>query len=188
MALPAARRPRGIAAEAARKRRRWSIGMYPTISRTIRRGRDMMRHTMKRRRFMQALAVAPTAPALVAQQPAANADDNPKLELSVPDAAAETVLHFFNTQQFAALQKLSEILMPPAHGAPGALNAHAPEFLDFLIGDSPAERQQLYRSGLDGLNLQARKRYNRAFSELDAAQAGPLLAPLREAWTYDPPA
>ena len=131
------------------------------------------------------MAAAPAAPALVAQQAAA---DNPKLELSVPDVAAEAVLHFFSAQQLATLQKLSEILMPAVNRAPGGLNAHAPEFLDFLIGDSQAERQQLYRSGLDGLNLQAKKRYNRAFSELDSGQAEPLLAPLREAWTYDPPA
>jgi gluconate 2-dehydrogenase subunit 3-like protein len=147
---------------------------------------------MKRRRFVQSLLTAPAAAPLVAQQaasPAPNAaEDNPKLELSVPDAAADPASRFFSAQQYAALQKLSELLMPAQNGAPGAVDARVPEFLDFLISESPAERQQVYRNGLDGLNVQAKKRFNRAFAEVEASQAEQLLAPLREAWTYDPPA
>ncbi len=104
-----------------------------------------------------------------------------------PDAAAEAVLHFFTAQQFATLRKLSDLLMPPVNGAPGALEAKAPEFLDSLLSQSPAERQQLYRNGLDGLNAQARKRFSKLFADFDAAQAEMLLAPLRDPWTYDAP-
>ncbi len=96
--------------------------------------------------------------------------------------------HFFTPQQFAALRKLSDILMPAANGAPGALDAKAPEFLDFLIGHSPADRQNTYRAGLDALNAQANQRFKKPFAELDAADADAVLAPLREPWTYDPPA
>ena len=97
-------------------------------------------------------------------------------------------LHFFTAQQFAALRKLSDLLIPPMNGAPGALEAKAPEFLDFLLSQSPADRQQLYRNGLDGLNAQARRRFAKPFADVDAAQADMLLAPLREPWTYDAPA
>jgi hypothetical protein len=147
---------------------------------------------MKRRRFVQSLLTAPAAPVLVAQQTtplAPNAtDDNPKLDLSTPDGAADPVPHFFAIPQLAALRKLSDLLMPAMNGAPGALDARVPEFLDFLIGESAAERQQIYRTGLDGLNAQAKKRFGRAFAETEAGQAEQLLAPLREAWTGDPPA
>lgn len=112
----------------------------------------------------------------------------PKLETSVADAVADMAPRFFNPQQFAALQKLGAVLMPPLNGAPGSAEAHAPEFLDFLIGESPAERQQLYRDGLDALNAAARRRFNRPFAETDAAQAAELLSPLRAPWTFDPPA
>jgi hypothetical protein len=111
-----------------------------------------------------------------------------KLETSVADAAGDVSPRFFNPQQFAALRKLSDVLLPPINGAPGALGAHAPEFLDFLIGQSPADRQEIYHAGLDALNAQAKKRFNRAFVEVDIKQAGELLAPLREPWTFDPPA
>src|SRR5262249_5673055 len=57
-----------------------------------------------------------------------------------------------------------------------------------LIGQSPADRQQVYRAGLNALNAQARKRFNKTFAEVDGAQAVELLAPLRDPWTFDPPA
>lgn len=151
---------------------------------------------MKRRRFIQALAATPAAPALLAQQtqqgvqPIAQQVPPPpeaSLRYNVPDAAAEPVLHFFTAQQFAALRKLSDILNPPVNGTPGALEAKAPEFLDFLLSQSAANRQQLYRIGLDGLNTQAKKRFNKLFADVDAGQAETLLAPLRDPWTYDAP-
>lgn len=97
------------------------------------------------------------------------------------------MLHFFTAQQFAALRKLSDLLNPPMNGAPGALDAEAPEFLDFLLSQSTADRQQLYRIGLDGLNAQAKKRFTKPFADVDAGQAETLLAPLRDPWTNDAP-
>jgi hypothetical protein len=67
------------------------------------------------------------------------------------------------------------------------LEAGVPEFLDFLIGKSWAERQTLYRTGLDVLNVKAMRQFQKTFAETDDAQAATLLAPLREAWTYVPP-
>jgi len=153
---------------------------------------------LKRRRFIQTLAaapalVAPAAPELLAQQPAGPqtrpaAEESLKLEIATPDAAAEMTPRFFNAQQFAALRKLCDILMPPINGMPGALDANAPEFLDFLIGASPADRQQVYRAGLDALNAQAAKQFKKLFAEADETQANTLLAPLRQPWTHEPPA
>src|SRR5438552_3295704 len=136
---------------------------------------------MKRRRFVQALAGVPAASALAQQQPAAPANtggppaggrgggrftqDTPKLEITDPDLVGQGVPRFFTAPQFAALRKLSDLLMPALAGNPGALDAGAPEFLDFLIGASPAERQQLYRDGLDMLNARAKKQFSKSFSE-----------------------
>src|SRR6478672_2452608 len=124
---------------------------------------------MKRRRFFQAVAAAGTVPALVGQQP--QAAGTPKLETAVADTAAETLPNFFTAQQFAALRKLSDILQPAVNGTPGALDAKAPEFLDFLIGESPADRKQLYRDGLDAL-------VKAGFIDADTAKAVSILAPL----------
>src|SRR5690348_4328416 len=109
---------------------------------------------MKRRRFFQTLATAPAISALVAQQRPAGTE-LPHLETAEADAAAEILPRFFSAQQMAALRKLSDVIMPAMNGAPGALDAKAPEFLDFLIGDSPRDRQELYRAGLEALNAQS---------------------------------
>jgi hypothetical protein len=148
---------------------------------------------MKRRRFFQAVAAAPVVPAALAQQPsrpfggAPAVEEGAKLEGTSTDAVGEAVARFFTAPQLSALRKLSGILMPPMNGAPGALEAGAPEFLDFLVSHSPAERQQIYRAGLDALNASAKKRYGKAFADVDAAQADVLLAPLREAFHPEQP-
>jgi hypothetical protein len=160
---------------------------------------------MKRRRFFKTVALAPAVPALVAQQGAAPQAPAPAgrgggrggrggqavapVELTAGDTVAEPVTRFFTSAQFATLHKLSGIFEPPMNGAIGALDTDAPEFLDFLIGASPVDRQLLYRNGLDALNAQARTRFGKAFADLDATQADAILKPLLVpvAWAYDPP-
>jgi len=169
---------------------------------------------MKRRRFFKTLAAVPAGSALLAQQPGTNqstpnqsapgvplnptrgtqppgsaaSQDLPKLEPTVPDGAADAMPRFFSALQFAALQKVSDLIMPAMSGSPGALAAGAAEFLDFLIGDSDADRQRVYRAGLDGLNAEAKKQFSKAFGDLDATQAAGLLAPLKQPWTFEEPA
>ena len=105
----------------------------------------------------------------------------------VPDAVAATETHFFSDDQLAALRKLCEILMPPLNGYPGATQAGAPEFLDFLIGVSPADRQEMYQSGLDHLNKEAKKQFGTSFAEVNASQADALLRPMLTPWVRDHP-
>lgn len=148
---------------------------------------------MKRRQVLQAIAGLPVA-GKVALSAAVQetstpkpASETPLLETTVADASADAPAHFFSGEQFAALQRLSEILMPAAGQLPGAKEADAATFLDFLLSESPADRQALYRKGLDRLNADARKKYGKPFAEVTAQQTEPLLSPLREAWTYGGP-
>jgi hypothetical protein len=78
--------------------------------------------------------------------------------------------------------------VPGAPGSVGALDAHVPEFMDFLIGDSPGERQQLWLIGLDALENQSQTRFGKPFADTDPGQADTLFAPLRQPWSYEPPA
>jgi hypothetical protein len=163
---------------------------------------------MKRRNFVQTLLIVPATtvaaeqaapppapaqtPALPAARPPQNfrgAQNPAKLNLTQPDSAAQTTTAFFNPAQFAALNKLAEILVPPIKTNPGALDAHAPEFLDFLISRSPAPSQKLYRNGLDGLNTSSQKHFHKPFAELDAKQADSIIRPLlvARAWDKDEP-
>ena len=97
-------------------------------------------------------------------------------------------LGFFTSQQFAALRRLSDLLMPPLDGNPGALIAEAPEFLDFLVSASFDDTQQLYRSGLDRLNADAKKKFGVAFAELNDKQADAIVSPALKPWMqWHPP-
>src|SRR5438876_11469298 len=112
---------------------------------------------MQRRKMIQSVLGVSAASALpgrlLAQRgkpdaaPAATSDENPKLAASAADSVADGTLRFFDAAQFAALRRLGQILVPARPNAPGAVEAEAAEFLDFLIGQSPADRQSLYRDG-----------------------------------------
>jgi len=154
---------------------------------------------MRRRGFVKALAAVPAAPALLAQQaptappvaaPApvrAPSEDLPVLTASMPDAAADMLPRFFTPAQFSTLRRVSDLLMPALNGQPGALDAKAPEFLDFLIGESPAERKHIYRAGLDALNQRAMEQFKKPYAGLEPAEAGVFLGPLRQPWTLEEP-
>jgi hypothetical protein len=128
---------------------------------------------------------APSAPPLQ-QQPAAAAEVV-RLEPVPHDAAGAPVPHFFTAVEMATLKRLSDVILPALNGRPGALEAHVPEFLDFLIGQSPAERQAIYRKGLAGLEHQAQAQFKKAFAALETPQVDTLMAPLRKPWTFVPP-
>jgi hypothetical protein len=166
---------------------------------------------------MQALVAAPAATALVAQQttppatpattPAAalapsggrggrgggrggfGGGQAPTLLETTSDGPAETVVRFFTPAQMNALAKLCETFMPALNGSPGAIDCGAPEFLDFLIGVSPADRKQLYRGGLDALNAHSTAKYNKPFANLDANEIDAIIRPLLAAspWALDAP-
>ncbi len=155
---------------------------------------------MKRRNFVQSLLIVPaasvaaeqTAPPAPAPRPVQNprsAQNVPKLAIIEPDSAAEIITSFFNPVQFVTLNKLAAILVPTIKNNPGALDAHAPEFLDFLISRSPAPDQKLYRNGLDGLNTSAQKHFHKPFAELDVKEADVIIRPLlvARAWERDIP-
>jgi len=141
---------------------------------------------MKRRQVIQALLGTPalTAIPLPAQSPQS---EIPKLTVASPDAVGDAVARYFTPPQFAALRKLGDLIAPSAPGRTGAREAKAAEFLDFLLAQSPADRQQLYRSGLDHLQSESRRRYSTVFEELTLQQADAILAPMHEAWAYAAP-
>ena len=105
----------------------------------------------------------------------------------IPDAVANAETKFFTEAQMATLRQLCEVMLPPLKGLPGAMDAGVPDFLYFLISVSPPDRQQLYKSGLDRLEREARAKFGVPFQETSAAQADALLKPWMRAWLTDHP-
>jgi hypothetical protein len=171
---------------------------------------------MKRRNFVRSLLVAPAGTAVLAAQekpkppvPAQaqvtpkpttsnsakniaefrRSDKIPTPQLTGVDETAQTTQQFFNAAQIATLGKLAAVLVPPGKDRPGAVEAGAPTFLDFLISASAEDRQKLYCSGLDALDAQASSQFHKPFAELDDKQADAIIRPLLVArpWPEDYP-
>ena len=161
---------------------------------------------MQRRDFVKAIVAATvTAKTVTAQQPVALPPQAPKapapepwmrglLDIKplpmtplVPDAVATTNSHFFSQTQTATLRHLCELLQPAYKSYPGAIEAGAPEFLDFLIGVSPADRQQMYQSGLDQLESEAHQQFHKSFAVLDPTEADRIIRSHLRAWLSDHP-
>jgi len=64
------------------------------------------------------------------------------------DRAGEPQLRFFSAAEFERLEELAKTIVPSIGGQPGALEAGAPRFLDFLLSRSLAADRRAYRAGL----------------------------------------
>jgi hypothetical protein len=128
----------------------------------------------------QTTTPTPPAPPAPTPPPAAGsaATQSAMLDTVAADAVATTMPRFFTTVQFATLRRLADLLMPALAPNPGALEAQAPEFLDNYLAVSAAERQRLYRDGLDDLNRQALARFMKPFADLAPPDADAIVKPL----------
>jgi hypothetical protein len=157
---------------------------------------------MRRRDFVRAVLAVGAAPKLLLSQQAAIpappppapvpwllglTSKTPIPQVEAADEVAAAELRFFTQQQMVTLARLSDVLMPPIGEKPGAVQAQTPMFLDFLIGDSPDVRKQVYSEGLDWLDAEAKKKFNLEFAKLNDAQADELLKPWLRTWMNDHP-
>ena len=98
----------------------------------------------------------------------------------LPTSAAEAVSmglpKFFSVSDLAAFAALGDVLIPPYDGRPGAREAEAADFLDFLLAQSPADIQTLYRGGLATWRLRVKAGAPAALKELSEpwSHAGPV--------------
>lgn len=157
---------------------------------------------MLRRDFVRAVIAVGAAPELLLGQQAATpappppapvpwllglTEKTPVPHVEAADQVAAAELRFFTPQQMATMTRLSDVLMPPMGEKPGAVQAQTPQFLDFLVGDSPEVRRQVYREGLGWLDAEAQKKFNLDFAKLSDAQADALLKPWLRTWMNDHP-
>jgi hypothetical protein len=140
---------------------------------------------MDRRTLIQTLlglSASATLPFELAAQ-----EETPKLSLTSADAVSDASRRLLTAEELSTLRHLGKILMPASGTMPGAVEAEAAEFLDFLLSQSTAAAQLLYRSGIRKLNQDAQTRTRKPFAQLTDVEAAPLLAPLQTPWTYAGP-
>ncbi len=156
---------------------------------------------MKRRSVLQSIIALPAIAAARATQkdlPAAKQqglpagpplvppgrNETPNTPVVPADETAAAISRTFNPDQLSALTNLGDLIVPSRNNCPGATQAGAAEFLDFLIGCSPNSRLELYRNGLDALNHAAEQKFGKSFGMLTSVQADAFLSPLREPWSF----
>ncbi len=130
---------------------------------------------MKRRDALKSLAgltavVRPPAALFAGPQQSEVGDELAPLPSAQPDEAGDPDrLRFFTPEEMTAFRRLADTLLPRTR-TPGALDAGAPEFLDFYLSQDGPGRQKLYRDGV--------RRW----------MSGASLDPLQQPWTPQPPA
>ena len=136
------------------------------------------------------MAVAPntaSSPAATAQLQQTAAFHTPNIPVTMPDVVATTDARYFTPVRYATLVHLCEIMMPGGNGYPSAPQADTPQFLDFHVGGSPADRQAMYNTGLDRLNADSMKQCNVPFEKADAKQADAIIRPSLKGWINNHP-
>lgn len=98
----------------------------------------------------------------------------------IPTTAAEAVSlglpRFFSAADLELFRELGNVLIPAFDGRPGAAEAEAAEFLDFLLGQSPSDIQVLYKQGMATFKVRRKAGMEAALKEL------------AEPWSHNGPA
>ena len=91
-------------------------------------------------------------------------------------ASASYLPQYFNAQEYALVEKLTELIIP-SDETPGAREAGVAEFVDFMVAHDD-EQQGPLRSGLAWLNAHAAGIHGQPFLGITAQQQQSLLEPL----------
>lgn len=95
-----------------------------------------------------------------------------------PLAAAPTVYtpQFFEGPDYSVIERLADLIIP-SDATPGAREAGAAEFVDFMVAHD-REQQQAMRTGLAWLHARCERAFDRGFIDLTAQQQESVLEPL----------
>lgn len=140
---------------------------------------------MKRRELFYSLLGVSALPAFLEAQGVS--DSSTVVKLTPMEVVANGTVRFFTPAEFQTFRRFGDLMMPEVESEPGASTARAPEFLDFLLSQSPAEIQSLYRSGVRELDRKSMTRYKQPFVKLKDEEAALVVAPLNEPWTWKGP-
>ncbi|MDQ6705002.1 MAG: gluconate 2-dehydrogenase subunit 3 family protein [Acidobacteriota bacterium] len=81
---------------------------------------------------------------------------------------------FLTPQEFQTLRRLAELIMPADEHSKGALDAGAPEFIDFLCSRS-SDLASIYTGGLAWIDRDMQRRFSKTFRDAKPAQQTALL-------------
>ncbi|MCY4585237.1 MAG: gluconate 2-dehydrogenase subunit 3 family protein [Bryobacterales bacterium] len=89
--------------------------------------------------------------------------------VALAQAPAGYKLRFFNDEQNALLDRLTELIIPADDHSPGAHAAKVSLFIDLMVSHSKPDVQDQWTRGLRALENESRERFRKPFLECDAA-------------------
>jgi hypothetical protein len=90
------------------------------------------------------------------------------------DTHREYAPQFFTAHEFKTLRRLSDLIIPADAHSPGALQAGAAEFIDYLTSNSP-ELARIYTGGFGWLDHEMQRRYALDFVDAKPEQQSAVL-------------
>lgn len=95
---------------------------------------------------------------------------------------------FFNDHEWRTVHILADMIIPADERSGSAVDADVPEFIDFMMVDRP-DRQERMREGLEWLDEESRRRFDRTFLDATPTERGQILDdiawPVRAPEGYD---
>jgi len=87
---------------------------------------------------------------------------------------------FLSQQDYKALGRLCDIIMPPDENSPGACEAGVPYYIDSILLYTKPDEQQQWRSGLEQVQNAAQAKFERSFEQCQAQQQEEIVAEMAE--------
>ncbi len=87
---------------------------------------------------------------------------------------------FFNAADAATVAAIAERIMPGAPNMPGATDANVLNYIDLALAGAYADRQDVYRRGLDQLEAFSQDRFSARFAALSGEQQDEVLLALED--------
>ena len=83
---------------------------------------------------------------------------------------------FFTSGEMAALDRLTEILIPADKQSPGASAAKVNRYIDVMVADGAESARRSWRAGLENVDAEARRRFGSGFADLSEEQQDAVVA------------
>jgi hypothetical protein len=142
---------------------------------------------ISRRAALQVFASAPVAAAMVWTPAEAEQAHHAAQEARAAAAGTAKAFKpkFFTAHEYATVGLLVDLIIPKDERSGSATEAGVPEFMDFMMVDTPS-RQVAMRGGLALVDRLCEDRYNKRFTALTDAQRRAILDEIAYTTNQDP--
>ena len=131
-------------------------------------------NNISRRDALKGLAIGASLP-ILGQTVLAQEHDHSKHGMPAAQTKAAAKPSFFNADQMALIATISEHIIPTDDHSKGAIAAEVPQFIDLMIGESPAETKKSWTDGLRAIDALSQSKFSAAYNKATKDQQIALL-------------